>query len=236
MNPDRWYYAEAGQAIGPFLLSELRRRAETKQLGPDSHVWQEGMSTWVSAGSVEGLLPPGGAILESPTPPHIRELTGGDPLQTSAASVHYAGFWRRVAALLIDNILLAFVGVGIGVVQGALEAILGPGFPGYDALRLSGMAIAWVYFIGMECSPLQATLGKLALGIRVTDEQGRRIDLGRSLGRQFGKILSTLTLFIGFIMAAFTKKKQALHDILAGCLVVKAPRRLAAASDARSAR
>jgi uncharacterized RDD family membrane protein YckC len=61
----------------------------------------------------------------------------------------------------------------------------------------------------------------MALGIRVTDLDGGRISFGRATGRYFGKILSGLILGIGFLMAAFTERKQALHDLLAGTLVVR---------------
>jgi uncharacterized RDD family membrane protein YckC len=73
----------------------------------------------------------------------------------------------------------------------------------------------------MESSPKQGTLGKMALGIVVTDMDSRRISFGRATGRYFAKILSGLILGIGFLMVAFTEKKQGLHDILAGTLVVK---------------
>ena len=79
----------------------------------------------------------------------------------------------------------------------------------------------WLYFALMESSSKQATLGKMALGIRVTDVNGNRIGFGRATGRHFAKILSGLILGIGFLMAAFTEKKQALHDMIAGTLVVK---------------
>ena len=73
----------------------------------------------------------------------------------------------------------------------------------------------------MEASSKQGTLGKMVLGIIVTDEAGNRISFGRATGRYFGKILSSLILLIGYIMIAFTKKKQGLHDLLASTLVVK---------------
>ncbi|MBI9072485.1 MAG: RDD family protein [Melioribacteraceae bacterium] len=80
--------------------------------------------------------------------------------------------------------------------------------------------IQWLYYALMESSSKQATLGKMAVGIKVTDMSGARIGFGKASGRYFGKILSGLILNIGYIIAAFTEKKQALHDILAGCLVV----------------
>ncbi len=67
----------------------------------------------------------------------------------------------------------------------------------------------------------QGTVGKKILGLRVTDLNGNRVSFGRASGRFFGKIVSGFTLMIGYIMAGFTEKKQALHDMIAGCLVVK---------------
>ena len=72
----------------------------------------------------------------------------------------------------------------------------------------------------MESSPKQATLGKMALSIVVTDLEGKRISFGKATGRYWGKIISGLILCIGYFMAGFTEKKQAFHDMMAGCLVV----------------
>jgi uncharacterized RDD family membrane protein YckC len=78
----------------------------------------------------------------------------------------------------------------------------------------------WLYFAMMESSNKMATLGKMAIGIKVTDLNGNRISFGRATGRYFAKILSGMILMIGYIMAGFTEKKQALHDMIASCLVV----------------
>lgn len=83
------------------------------------------------------------------------------------------------------------------------------------------IVIAWLYFALMESSKLQATIGKMVVGAMVTDLEGNRISFGRATGRYFGKILSGIILLIGYIMAGFTEKKQALHDMLAGTLVWK---------------
>lgn len=79
----------------------------------------------------------------------------------------------------------------------------------------------WLYFALMESSKFQGTVGKLALGIIVTDVDGNKISFARATGRYFSKILSGFILMIGYIMAGFTEKKQALHDIIAGTLVWK---------------
>lgn len=80
---------------------------------------------------------------------------------------------------------------------------------------------SWLYFALMESSKKQATLGKMALNIIVVDMQGKRISFGRASGRYFAKIISGMILYVGFIMAAFTEKRQALHDIIAGTLTIE---------------
>jgi len=88
-------------------------------------------------------------------------------------------------------------------------------------LSLIRTVLNWLYYALLESSAWQATLGKKALGLEVTDMQGMRISFGRATGRFFAKIISSIILFIGFIMAGFTEKKQALHDMIAGTLVIR---------------
>ena len=132
--------------------------------------------------------------------------------QPSAVSetTRYAGFWRRFAAILIDGMIL-------GLVSGALADI----FFGWGD-RGGGLAalVSWLYYAGMESSHYQATIGKMALGFRVTDLEGRRIGFARATLRYFAKVISVMTLFIGFAMAGWTERRQALHDLIAGTLVV----------------
>ena len=86
---------------------------------------------------------------------------------------------------------------------------------------LISAVLKWLYYALLESSSWQATLGKKALGLEVTDLEGRRISFGRASGRFFGKIISAIILYIGFLMAGFTEKKQALHDMMAGTLVIR---------------
>jgi uncharacterized RDD family membrane protein YckC len=85
-------------------------------------------------------------------------------------------------------------------------------------LAFSGLA-KWIYEASMESSSRQATVGKMALGLKVTDLEGRRISFARASGRHFAKYISGMILLIGYIMAGFTERKQALHDMIAGTLV-----------------
>ncbi len=128
----------------------------------------------------------------------------------------YAGIWRRFAALLVDSLV---VGVPFGLVFTFVLDLE----PGTDDLlaELLITVIALMYFAALESSPRQATIGKMALGIYVTGERGERISFLRALGRNLAKYLSSLILYIGFIMAAFTARKQALHDKIAKTLVLK---------------
>lgn len=127
----------------------------------------------------------------------------------------YAGFWLRVAAYLIDGIILTIPTYIIyGTVGGSfLEPSL--------VSRFVAVIIPVFYFIYLESSEKQATFGKQAVGIIVTDADGNRITGGQAAGRYFGKIISGLILGIGFMMAGFTDKKQALHDLMANTLVVR---------------
>ena len=133
----------------------------------------------------------------------------------------YAGFWRRVVAAILDGLVLGIVTVPLNLALGGGNDV-GSDPMGYSPAASSiGTALSWLYYALMESSTKQATLGKMAMGIMVTDLEGRRIGFGKATGRYFAKILSALILLIGFLMVAFTARKQGLHDILAGTLVVK---------------
>ncbi|MGX7925175.1 RDD family protein [Tsuneonella sp. HG094] len=140
----------------------------------------------------------------------------------------YAGFWLRVAAYLIDTIILYVVQMvfvmtlGLSMIPAAhvlSDEVAGGLFVGlYVVMFVLGV----LYFVIMESSAKQATLGKMILGLTVTDMAGGRITFLRALGRYFAKFVSALILCIGFVMAGFTERKQGLHDLMCGTLVVKA--------------
>jgi uncharacterized RDD family membrane protein YckC len=142
----------------------------------------------------------------------------------------YGGFWIRVAAYLIDSVALAVAGGIIGgVLGGAIGLTMATGGSSDRAALVSGMAgnvvglvLNWLYSAIMESSAWQATLGKKALGLVVTDLDGRRIGFGRATGRYFAKIVSAFILLIGYMMVGWTQRKQGLHDMMAGTLVWKA--------------
>ena len=151
----------------------------------------------------------------------------------------YASFWRRLVAFMIDSIIVAFPsmilsGVGAALfapkILSAMNANPSPEsisalFSAYGFIMVLNVVSAlffWLYYAFMESSAKQATLGKMAMGIKVVDEKGQRISFARATGRTFSKIISYTILYFGFFMAAFTKKRQALHDFIATTYVVNA--------------
>jgi uncharacterized RDD family membrane protein YckC len=160
-----------------------------------------------------------------------------------AASRAYAGFWLRFVAHIIDELLIAAAfGILALIVLGAIgfenirdqieemgRAANGPNpaFPAFFFVMIftfvvCGTIAGWLYFAGMESSEYQGTLGKMAIGLVVTDLNGDRVSFARASGRFFAKIITGLVpLAIGWIMAGFTEKKQALHDMIASCLVLR---------------
>jgi uncharacterized RDD family membrane protein YckC len=138
----------------------------------------------------------------------------------------YAGFWMRFLAYLVDSLLMSAVffplGFGVGLAMGASGADeTSPLLLLVNVLiNLVSLAVGWLYHGILDSSSWQGTAGKKLLGIRITDLNGHRISFGRATGRYFAMILSGMICFIGFFMVAFTERKQGLHDMLAGTLVL----------------
>ncbi len=158
------------------------------------------------------------------------------------SSTTYAGFWLRFVAYIIDYIIVyvaqsfvlvpifAAMGIGLATTPGLFEGDMSSEdmvtmiiaiISAASVAALIGFAIQVLYFSIMESSKQQATVGKMALGLKVTDAEGGKLDFGKALLRNLCKIISSLILMVGYIMAGFTEKKQGLHDIIANTLVVK---------------
>lgn len=166
-------------------------------------------------------------------------------MQTTYASpaanldtAQYGGFWIRFLALLIDGILLGFVqflviapimaAIGLGAASSpeafdpensmaAFSAMAGA----MGLIQVVNLVIGFLYFAMMESSKNQGTLGKMALGLKVVDNDGMPLSFGKAALRYVGKIVSGAILLIGYLMAAFNPRKQALHDMIAGTFVIK---------------
>jgi uncharacterized RDD family membrane protein YckC len=185
----------------------------------------------------------GYSVAQSTAAPYAGMVPGAAPVVAATGGRAYAGFWLRFVAWMIDFLL---GGLAVGIVVGMVVGFLGfetirtqfeemgrgmngsnPVFPMMLFVTLFTFAfffliVVWLYYAGMESSEHQGTLGKMALGLVVTDMNGQRVSFPRATGRFFSRFITRLVpLLIGFVMAGFTEKKQALHDMIASCLVLR---------------
>jgi len=222
-----------GQRHGPYTEDEVRDWLRSGKLAREDLGWYEGLADWqpLSVLFRDAL---------AATPPPISAAAPMPPPSTVAAVEDYAGFWKRLLAYIIDAIVLYIPNMlimkafGEDAAQATLQQAVLAASSNPDAMlaayghyyEIMHVAIAltsllaWLYFAFCESSAWQATVGKLAMGIRVTDLQGRRISFPRALGRYAAKILSVMILLVGFLMIAWTRRKQGLHDMLANTLVL----------------
>lgn len=184
-----------------------------------------------SAPTTPVIAPPPAYAPPAGLPPQPHEMPPGcavlQPRQ-APTNVAYAGFWLRCVAWIIDAIVLGVLGGVLMVPFGGIQLHhllsghpLHPEefFPVHGWFVLQTMH--WIYYAFLESSIWQATLGKKALGLEVTDMYGQRVSFGRATGRFAARYLSIMTLGIGFILAGITAKKQALHDMIASTLVIR---------------
>ena len=170
------------------------------------------------------------------TPPHPLIRRDEDILTDE-----YAGIGRRFVAFIIDLLFILVLDLFITGLFGLSEGFrmlnqrvihhmpitdrsgqvvnaLVP-VPVILSIGILVILVPWLYNAMLESSGNQASLGKIALRIAVTDTRGGKVSFARATLRHFSKILVLLTFFVGFIIAAFTRQKQGIHDIIAGCLM-----------------
>jgi uncharacterized RDD family membrane protein YckC len=212
---------------GPFTRDEVAQKLQAGEFTLDSLAFVEGLMQWTPLRDVLTRLdiasPP--ALLVTPPSPAAPAYSYAATMQPPGHLV-YAGFWMRFAAIFVDGLILSplvIVSVILNVISTTTtDDNLKIGIAIFTLLyALFCLVVQWLYFALQEAGIHQATFGKRLLGIRVTDTQGNRIRFGCATGRYFGKILSALILYIGFMMAGWTPRKQALHDMLADTLVVR---------------
>ena len=194
-----FWVVENGKPAGPFSLEELKNRS----IKPGTFIKSDTMDDYKEAHEI----------------PAIRSLLGFKA--TIVQPQYFASLDVRLLAMAVDYLLVfgMYSVVALVLLSFANQQLV------KIAIALSGIVIIpiarSVYAVFMECSKKQGTLGKQLLGIKVCDEEGSRISLGRSLLRNLGKWLSTLTFGLGYLFGFFDRKQQCLHDKLAGTLVVK---------------
>lgn len=166
-------------------------------------------------------------------------------LRTKAPGIgtgEYAGFWRRLLAFVVDFIFLLAIDIFILGLSGLSEGMrmlyqyirhvpmtdkygnvpnaVVP-MPLLLSILVLFILVPWIYYAGLECSKNQATIGKIAARVAVTDYHGKRITFSRATLRFFAKFVSLIIVFVGFVMIGFTLRKQGLHDKIAGTLVFR---------------
>lgn len=179
--------------------------------------------------------PPAPAAVQAVAAPAMAAPIPMPVVATQVQSLQFGGFWLRFVASIADGVVFGLVYLLLFALLTAAERasmarmVFDPA--GNDALTVTNLwstahtvlpwLVVWLYFAGLEASRLQATPGKRLLGLRVTDLAGRRASIIRTSFRNAFKPLSAAFLMIGFLMAGITARKQALHDMFAGCLILR---------------
>jgi uncharacterized RDD family membrane protein YckC len=236
-----WYYADAdNNRHGPLPARELAALHARGALRPEFLVWREGMPAWapwrdhqhevIERVAAPPPIPPESSAAESPYAPP-RSALSDDGGVVAGGHVVYAGFWKRVAASIIDSFVTSFAAWALLI---PMFMVMGVGLTGLNGVQdgsggnvlltvlyyVITLLLPLFYLSFMHSSASQATFGKMAVGIKVTRTNGERIGFWRAFGRYFAYILSSMLLFIGLIMAGVTERKQALHDMMCDTLVV----------------
>ncbi|WMJ70660.1 RDD family protein [Stenotrophomonas sp. 24(2023)] len=253
-----WYYAEGQQRHGPFPVEDIRQRFQRAQLSLDTLVWREGMPQWAALRQVvdelglqtlasastdagngidlrgdytaidNGTAPLPGTGALSSSPYSAPSSAAYAAQHVSGGEVVYAGFWKRVAAYLIDYVIVTvatwIVAVVVVLAVGGVASVAAGETAGSVLAQIVNLlvtlALGVAYYAGFHASRGGATPGKMAIGIKVVRPDGERITFLRGVGRFFATIVSSLVLCIGYVMAAFTDRKQALHDMMCDTVVV----------------
>ena len=215
----QFWVTHGGERRGPYEESEIFEAVELGTIRPTDLLWVQGMRQGVPIYQVFAHL---GAATGPPSRPGAspRRATRvvDDLAALSRDEVVYAGFWVRLAAAVLDVVLLGIVGLAIGLAALAWTARMADAKTFGAAIAL---AVGWLYFALMESSPGGATFGKRALRLQVlTADRMQRVGFLRATGRWAGRWVSAIALAAGYLMQPFTARRQALHDLMAGTIVV----------------
>jgi uncharacterized RDD family membrane protein YckC len=229
----QWYYAEQGQQKGPIEEDALVGLVNSGVVRDDTLVWHDGLPNWQTYGAVRRMRVSAAAVsvpvaqgpgVQGPGAAYVPH-----DYAAAAPDVRYAGFWIRFLAVVIDSILLNIallvVRIPLGVTMltptlrrdpAAMMAMVGA----VAVASLVSIAVTAgyeIYFISAK----GATLGKMALGLKVVRTDGAPISMGLSTARYFSKWLSAIIFMIGYIMAGFDDQKRALHDRICETRVIR---------------
>ncbi|MEP7185926.1 MAG: RDD family protein [Rhodanobacter sp.] len=228
-----------GERHGPYKEDDVRQWLRSGQVSPKDLAWYEGLADWQPL----SVLFPDEATATPPPPAgdnsYAASAAPSLPQMTTAALEDHAGFWKRVGAWAIDYLVLCVPITVIAIAMGAnvaFEHLMTQVQNGVAAAlaateyvkavrsaTLLALLVGYVYYVIFEFSKWQATPGKLMLGMRVTNLNGQRLSLSRSLARNAVRLVNALTVLIPFVCylpVAWTARKQGFHDMLAKTLVL----------------
>lgn len=227
-----------GERHGPYQEEQVRDWLRSGELSPDDLAWYEGLADWRPLSILFPQDKPAPAASPYGPPPLQQQPQQLQP-RAHVTSFDYAGFWQRFGAWVIDLIILMIPSMIAMYALGGLEAykhLLERVQGGTDmavALRdyaqategasVASLVITYFYYTFFEASKWQATPGKLALRLRVTDGQGARITIGRSAARnvvRLSALIFGLIPVICYLAMTWTQRKQGLHDLWAGTYVL----------------
>jgi uncharacterized RDD family membrane protein YckC len=223
---------------GPFTREQVAEKLARGEITLESLAFIAGLSQWTPLRDVlAGIDKTAASAPPAPVAAYSYAATMAPPTHLT-----YAGFWLRFAAHILDNLIvsLPFVVVwfmivvavvGLGVFTQVSSAGTESGKPAaafiitivllYLSLIVGRIILVWLYHAFLESGPHQSTWGKRIMGLKVTSITGQRISFKHATGRYFSTIITGMTMGIGYLMVAFTERKQALHDMIAGTLVVR---------------
>jgi uncharacterized RDD family membrane protein YckC len=255
-----WYYADAGRQVGPIEESALDDLVRAGVVRDDTLVWHDGMPNWQPHAAARGVrMAPApmpavpiaagtGFCSECGRPFPLNQLVmignasvcaqckpvylqrareGGQPI----GARHYAGFWIRFVAYMIDSVI---IGVALSIISIPLGLVLGGSLAFTDPTRMGALGIVALlgyvlvsmllgfWYQGYFVSKRGGTPGKLILGLRVIHPDGSMLTMGQAIGRFLCYLIDGLTLYIGFIMIGLDAEKRGLHDRICDTRVIYA--------------
>lgn len=238
-----WYYALNGQQLGPVSENEIMQLAAQGKLNAGSLIWREGMGDWqplsqalpAALTTAPADVPQigGYAVPAAQKDVVVQQMREGVSTLLPG-SLNYAGFWIRFGAKFIDNLIIATIlvlsmGVFFGILFAAgmqMEPSQDPSQPPPTGLIILMIAY-YIFAFGLQVAypailvaKYGATWGKMALGLKVVNEDGSRVATGKAWGRGFAELVSQLTCYIGYIIAGFDSEKRSLHDHICSTRVI----------------
>ena len=243
-----WYYVSNGQQAGPVEDTELQGLAASGAIVADTLVWRAGMPNWAQYRTLFPAAPPPGAVhcmqcgkgfAEDQTIPLgygracaackpivLQRIREGDV--TVKSNQRFAGFWIRLVARMIDNVITSIAGYIFQIPMLAVMASMGS-----DPLKLNwwlfGSTAAFAVIMSIAAAGYYeawflvkkgATPGKMILGLKVVRARGGEFRWGLAWGRYFAHLLSGLTMYVGYMMAGWDEEKRSLHDRICDTRVV----------------